>query len=120
MTEQPTPLQQPTDIVDEILAALDADSRIAELSRDLAAEISGRQICAGRSPRVMAAACVYLASAVRCPGRGYEGLSKYTQEEVAQAGGCSKSAIRSRYQEVAELADKEGVVEQNLQDIYND
>jgi len=92
--------------LDGILAGLYLPSDVEQTARDIVAAVEYHQVSSGRDPSVVAASTVYLTSLVKC--------EKRTQEEVAEAAGCTAHAIYECYPHIAHAVDEQDVVETKL------
>ncbi len=86
------PLTDPREYISRFVAALKLSGKVQELAIKLLQKAMGKGLVSGRGPTGVAAAAVYIASAMVGERR--------TQKEVAEVAGVTEVTIRNRYREL--------------------
>jgi len=86
------PLTDPRQYISRFVAALKLSGKVQEIAVKLLHKAIGKGLVSGRGPTGVAAAAVYIASAVIGERR--------TQKEVAEVAGVTEVTIRNRYREL--------------------
>jgi len=88
------PLTDPREYISRFVAALKLSGKVQELAVKLLQKAISKGLVSGRGPTGVAAAAVYIASAMVGERR--------TQKEVAEVAGVTEVTIRNRYKELTE------------------
>ena len=88
------PLTDPKEYVSRFVSALKLSGKTQDLAMKILKKAIAKGFLSGRGPTGVAAACVYIASAMVG--------EKRTQKEVAQIAGVTEVTIRNRYRELKE------------------